>query len=144
MPLAAGMIIGLLPILIYISDFDVFIFNNLGYHITNTRWRQITNYSGPMSLSSKLLFALSITTRIENLLLAAGIFLGLWYRFKNNFRVVQSIKQLSAGSFLALSLFIVAVLIALVPTPSFRQYYALPLSFLYPIFIFSCISEDKK
>ena len=140
----AGIGIGLLPMFFFMSDIQSFIFNNLGYHIVNTQWRHITGFSGPMSLSSKLFYAREIYFNADNLILLLGILLGLGFSIWNPQTIRWSIKKIPIGAFLAFLLVLIAVPTALVPTPSFCQYFAMPVSFLFLLLLYSCASKSVE
>lgn len=127
-PFSIGLVIGLLPLIFYmLSDPAAVIYNNWGYHMVNARWRQATGYAMPMSLGSKVAFAYRMFSTADNLILALGILLGLAFALPR----AKGLAQLPAGAFLALILFLVGVPTALAPTPSFPQYYAVPVSFMF-------------
>lgn len=140
----SGLTIGLLPILFFMSDLESFSFNNLGFHNVNTRWRQITEFDGPMSLHAKLAFAHKQYFKSDNLILLLGIMLGAGLAIKNSPTVRQTIQQIHTGAFLAFFLVLTAALTALVPTPSWLHYYSIPISFLFILFVFSCLSDSEK
>ena len=141
-PFIAGLAIGLLPVFFYLlSDTESFIFNNLGYHNVNTQWRRITGYPGPMSLFPKILYAHRIFFLADNLILLFGILLGLGFSISRFQTIKQAIKQIPTGAFLALLLFLIAVPTALAPTPSFPQYFAMPVSFLFLLLVYACASK---
>lgn len=134
LPLLAGLWIGLLPIAGFIiRDPAVFIFNNWGYHTINTQWRFLTGYTGTMSLSSKLIFAGETFLKTDNLILLSGVTLGVAFSLLDFRRT----KKISMGLVLALFLFITGILTALAPTPSFSQYYTIPISFLFILLVYS-------
>ncbi len=144
-PFAAGISIGLLPILFYLlSDPVSFIFNNSGYHNVNTQWRQMTGFTGPMSLFSKMRYAHSIFFRAENLIIILGILFGFALSINSFQAIKQTIRQLPIGALLACLLFFIAVPTALAPTPSWPQYYAIPVSFLFLLLVYSCASNSLE
>jgi len=145
LPLVAGFIVGLLPVLFLLSDVEAFVFNNLGYHTLNTQWRRITEYTGTMSLTSKINYARLIFFQADNLLLLFTIILGPLLSV-NNRQMMQRIKGMrSTSAVLAFLLVLTAVATAIAPTPSFYQYFATPISFLFLLLIysFSAISSDR-
>ncbi len=130
----AGMVFGLLPLLIYWwSDPLAFEFNNLGYHTLNTQWRWMTGYTDRMSLSSKVYFAGETLLRLDNLILWLGVIFGGLASIVHPPRRMR----LSVGFALGLLLFMTGMASALAPTPSFPQYYALPISFLFVGLVYS-------
>ena len=64
-----GLIISLLPLLFFIRNWDIFLFNNLGYHSYNTTWRILTDYPGPITMFSKIKFFNHILLKPETFLL---------------------------------------------------------------------------
>jgi hypothetical protein len=143
---AIGVIVGLLPMLFFLSDFQSFYFNNLGFHFTNGYWFQTTGFSR-ISLLSKLSFLKDIFLQANNLILIIGILVavGLFFRsFRVNGQTVnrQTMKEMPKGALLAFLLFVIAVPTTLAPTPSFFEYYAMPISFLFLILIYSCVSKS--
>ena len=133
LPFLAGLLIGFLPMAGFIvQDPAVFMFNNLGYHTINTQWRILTGYTDNMSLSSKFVFAGETFLKADNLMLLFGILFGAGLTILH----FRQTKQFSAGGVLALFLFLSGLISALFPTPSFSQYYAVPISFLFILFIY--------
>lgn len=129
-----GLLIGLLPVMGFLlSDPTSFLFNNLGYHRLNTQWRFLTGYTDAMSLSSKFFFGVEIFLRPENLILFIAIGLGGVFTI----REAWMSKQVPYGLILGALLLITSLVMAVSPTPSFVQYYAQPVGFLYPLLVFS-------
>jgi hypothetical protein len=62
LPFTIGVIVGLLPMLFFLSDFQSFYFNNLGFHFINGYWSQINGFSH-ISLLSKLSYIMDIFSR---------------------------------------------------------------------------------
>lgn len=140
----AGLTVGLLPILFFISDFDSFSFNNLGFHNVNAHWRQITDFDGPMSLYAKLAFAHKQYFKSDTLILLLGIMLGAGLSIKSSQTMRQAIQQIHSGAFLTFFLVLITAITALIPTPSWPHYYSIPIGFLFILFIFSCVSDSEK
>lgn len=133
LPFVVGLGIGVLPAaILLIQDPELFVFNNWGYHRLNTQWRFQTGYTDTMTFSSKALFALEIFLKTENLFLLFGILFGGVLAIFNS----RQTTRLSAGALLAFLLFIAGLISALAPTPSFFQYYAVPISFLFILLIY--------
>lgn len=139
LPFITGLLVGLLPIFFYLSDIGTFIFNNYGYHIVNAQWRQDTGYTSGMSLFSKIIFARDIFFQTDNLILILGVLLGIVLFAKRNSRTIrQTIKEeLTKGTLLAFLLFLIAIPTAFAPTPSFPQYFVMPVSFLFLLLVYS-------
>lgn len=133
LPFMTGFLMGCLPLFGFLlSDPESFVFNNLGYHSLNSQWRFLTGYTDAMSWPSKLVFASEIFLKTDNLILLVGSILGAIVLFRNS----RTIKRFPVGVVLALLLWITALLTALAPTPSFYQYYALPVSFLFILLMY--------
>ena len=139
-----GIIIGLLPVLLFISDLESFIFNNLGFHNFNTQWRQITEFDGPMSLHSKLQYAYRHFFKSDNLILLLAISLGFGLSVKNFQSMRETYQQLPAGTTLTFFLVLIAIVTALIPTPTWSHYYSIPISFLFILLIFSFATDSGK
>jgi hypothetical protein len=147
LPFVAGLLLGALPMLLFIvADPESFFFNNLGYHFVNTQWRLATGYEGPMSLYSKLGYACELFFKLDTLLVLLGCMTGLGVLI--NYRVRHAcygFKKLPTGFWLALLLVLVAFPVAMAPTPSFFQYYVMPVSFLFIVFVYAiacCTSKN--
>jgi 4-amino-4-deoxy-L-arabinose transferase-like glycosyltransferase len=76
LPFALGLALGLLPIVLYLADFDRFLFNNLTYHAINTQWRLQTGHNEPMTLAAKLPDVRDLFLRFDTLLVLAASALG--------------------------------------------------------------------
>jgi hypothetical protein len=142
LPFVAGIAFGLLPMFYYMLDLDSFIFNNLGFHNVNTQWRQITGFTGRMSLFSKLAYAKEIFFRADNLILLLGILLGLSFSINSFNPLDRPINKYSTEAFLAFLLVLIAVPTALAPTPSFNQYFSMPVSFIFILLVYSCAPKS--
>jgi len=147
LPFVAGLVLGALPMLLFVvTDPESFFFNNLGYHFVNTKWRLDTGYEGPMSLYSKLGYACELLFKLDNLLVLLGCITGLGMLI--NYRVRHAcygFKKLPIGFWLALLLVLVAFPVAIAPTPSFFQYYVMPVSCLFIVFVYAiacCTSKN--
>ncbi len=128
----AGMLVALLPTLYYlVSDPKLFIFNNLGYHILNAQWRQVTGFEGPMSLSDKLAFAGYQFSRPDVLMVVVGLILiGFGLSRHRKPTAERPIVKLPGAIWLALMMIAVSVPTALASSPVWYQYFAMPVSFL--------------
>jgi hypothetical protein len=144
-PFVAGLAIGLVPtIVFFMLDPKLFVFNNLGYHQVNAQWRQITGYEGPMSLYSKLAYAHQLFFKPDNLIIILGIMLGLGFSINRIQRIRYAFKHISVGASLVLLLVLIAIPTALAPTPSFPQYFAMPVSFLLLLLIYAIASNSLE
>jgi hypothetical protein len=140
----SGVVIGCLPMLLFMSDIQAFVFNNLGYHGINTQWRQITGFAARMSLDSKLTYAREVFFDADNQILLLGILLGFGFIITYSATIKQAIKHISTGAILAFLLVVVAVPTALAPTPTFPQYFAVPISFSFLLLAFSGVSNSQE
>ena len=140
-PFAIGVFIGLLPLMFYyLAAPDSFVYNNWGYHMVNAQWRQMTGYAMPMSHISKLAYAGRMLFGFDNLLVISGVLLGFALSLRGN----KGAKQWSTGVVLAFLLLGAAVPTALAPTPSFPQYYAVPVSALFLLLVYSSAQPAVK
>lgn len=144
-PFVIGAYIGLLPVLLYvIQDPALFAFNNYGYHNINGRFWMLNDYTGPMSLSEKLQYLRYVFFNANNLLVTVGILLGAAFAVDALSDVKRIVRQRSGGAILALLLFLAAVLVAMIPTPSTLQYYAMPVSFLLVLLVYALPFETLQ
>jgi hypothetical protein len=139
----AGLTAGLLPVFLFMSDLDSFIFNNLKFHHANTEWRWMTDFEGPMSLYSKISFAHKQYFKSDNLILLFGIMctFGMAFRKPQSFK--QIFHQFPVSAYLAFFLVCITAITAVLPTPSWPHYYATPLSFLLILLIFSFSASSE-
>jgi hypothetical protein len=115
----AGLALGLVPLAAHLTaGLDVVAFNNVGYHVMQAQWR-IEHAVGPtLTLVTKLRLAASVvvhqpSTLCVLLALAAGLVVA---------RPLWRSPQVVAG----IGLVTMSIVAALVPTPVFPQYFALP------------------
>jgi hypothetical protein len=130
-PLTIGIVIGLLPVLYFmIRDYDAFMFNNLSFHMMNTRLFRIAGYPYNMTLSSKIQFAKTVFFQPENLILISCIVIAFVCSHFNGFfgNVKAVIHSARLELFLSCGLFATAIPIVIIPTPVWRQYFAVPVS----------------
>lgn len=126
----SGLIIGSLPMIYYfVTEPELFLMNNVGYHLMNSEWWKLSQM-GTISFYSKLSFTYQLFLRPENLVLGLGVLMGLssyrdWFCLKR-----QHMDWKKMSFILAFLLFVTATLTALLPTPIWSQYFAMPISFL--------------
>ncbi len=139
-----GFSVALAPIVNFLSDFDLFYFNNFGYHQLNTDWRYLNDYGGPMTLTEKLDYAAKTLNRFDNLILLTllSYFSYLIFSKSNNKR--REFRYWFLMGFNSLLLFIVAMATSVAPTPSFLQYYSMPIAFLFLFVIFLAVLVPRK
>ena len=140
-PFIVGITIGILPIFLFMSDIKLFTFNNLTYHSITAQWRQIIGYKRNASPLSKLDYARQIYFEADNLILLFGIILGLFLSIKKDKKIKQLIERQYPGQLLAFLLVFFTTVAALAPTPPFPQYFAMPVSFLFILLVFSLSSK---
>jgi hypothetical protein len=142
LPFTIGVLVGLLPMLFFLSDPQSFIFNNLTFHFVNGYWSQISGYSTIISLMSKLTYAKNLFFQPSTLLLIMGILVAVGLSIRS-FRINrQTVEEIPEGAVLAFLLFVVAVPTALAATPSWPAYYAMPISFLFLLLVYACVSKS--
>jgi hypothetical protein len=95
-----------------------------------------------MSLLSKIVYSHEIFFQADNLILLIGILLGIGFYIKNLQTIKQTIVRTPTGAFLAFLLFLIAVATALAPTPAVPEYFAMPISFLFLLLIYSYASKS--
>lgn len=134
--LSCGLIIGLIPVILSYTDFDVFYFNNYGYHALNTQWRELTNYTGYMNFADKLGFSIKTLNRFDNLLLIFSISTLIITRFIKSEKKAKTSKQDSLIGVTWSLLLISGFLSAIAPTPSFIQYYSMPIGIAFLLLLF--------
>lgn len=114
-----GLTLGLAPLAAHLlAGIDVVVFNNVGYHRMQAQWRIAHDWGPTLTLLSKLRLAGSLIVHEPPTLWAlAALVTGLaWTR-----QLPQSPQAV-----LGMGLIGTAVAAALVPTPVFPQYFALP------------------
>jgi len=122
-----GIIIALLPaLLMFALSGERFVWGNLGYHQLNELYRRQTGHTQMMALESKLAYLRDVLTEPGTLilLLLAAILLPA------NLRRMRIEPSRYAGFALAISLVPFAVVGALIPTPTWYQYYYAPVPLL--------------
>ncbi len=138
LPLVLGTASGFLPVLYYMaSNYSVFIFDNLGYHVTNTLWRTLSGYTGVMTLSAKMMAAREVFFSCDNLLIISGAILVLSFgMIKRRPESGPGLLELvPPGLFLSVLLAVVSLVTLFQPTPMFIRYFPMPMSFLLLVFI---------
>lgn len=126
-PWVLGLFIGIFPAVFFFAlDPGAFYFGNLQYHLSNTAYRRATGWPGPMNLVAKLGYTYRLWREPLPLLATAYSAAGaafLWFGREQ--------EKFSRVMFLAAWLMLVlALTAALLPTPSFDQYFALPVAFV--------------
>jgi len=133
LPVVAGLILGLLPALLILmkNGRDVFFFNNLGYHLANTAWREAQEYTSGMSLQAKIRYVWEMLGWPCNvcLLVALGFVLtNLATGLRK--RSIRLAEPLRTETLLSATLALLTTLVALQPRPLFAHYFAAPVPFI--------------
>ena len=140
LPFIGGLFMGLLPAACYLwNDSVSFVFNNVRYHNIHAHWRHLNGFTDTMTLFSKLTYARTVYFTADNLTIIMGILLGI----SITMNCLKDIRTISRKALFAGLLSLVGVLTALVPTPSNPQYYAMPMSFLLLMLIYSNASNTE-
>jgi hypothetical protein len=130
LPFMAGLLAGALPAIWYmLQDFELFAFNNLGYHRITGAWRDTVGSRAPMSCKEKLDYASSLFVRISYfmpIVLLVTTLVASLRRLPGNPR--WSRKTAVAGGLLCLVLFTFAA--AFFMRPLWEQYLAMPVPFM--------------
>lgn len=132
-PLAAGIMIGLLPVFYYLTnDVDIFIFNNFGYHKLNTLYREITGYTRSMSTITKIYYGMRISKLPSNIALLIGIFF-LFFTLSSEKKNIKSSMMhfIKTENLLLILLILFTTTASFTPTPLWLHYFALP----FPYFV---------
>lgn len=126
LPLIVGYIIGSLPVLYYVvRDFDVFWFNNIGFHFIDKQ--TLTGVDG-MSIFQKFQVGLRFLGQPTTLIISIGVlFLSLQViRFFKDVAIGFK-KHITIESVLLILLLMVAIPATFIGTPVHEHYIALPL-----------------
>lgn len=133
LPLVAGGVIGLLPVLRYaLRDWPNFAFNNLGFHLVNTAWRVQSGFQDTLGLkldTARDLLANPNYLAVE-LWLAVALLL-LWQARSQQTGRQQTGRRAwpAPGVLLGGLACVTALVTAFTPTPLFPQYFAMPVPF---------------
>jgi hypothetical protein len=139
-PAFAGVILGSSPMLVFLArtGFDIFWFDNLGYHFVNSAWRAAADYKLAMSFAAKVNYVRQLLAQPSNLALcltAAFLLLSSLVHLKDR---TVSFRQLARLELVfSLLLAISAIIVAFQPTPLWPMYFTMPLPFVV-ILIGSC------
>lgn len=149
LPVFAGLTVGLFPIFFLLkkATIDVFLFNNLGYHLTNSMWRTITGYTSGMTILSKMKFGWDIFAYPSNVSLFIAIsFLFFNFGAESKYRIVKLKQFFSMETLISILLILFTTVAVFQPTPLWPYYFAVPIPFI--IILISCgynsISNTKR
>ncbi|MDY6781328.1 MAG: phospholipid carrier-dependent glycosyltransferase [Cyanobacteriota bacterium] len=150
-PLLAGLFVGFIPVLYYFfKDLEAFWINNWEYHSLNTKWRELTGYRQTMSFNSKLEFGEKILGRSTNIILVNLIVFMIAIKSLDGLTIKKILSQKlkstepSPELILSSSLFAIAVVTTLLPTPLWTQYFAFPIPFAILVIICLYIQLNTK
>lgn len=133
LPLIAGGIIGLLPVLRYaLRDWTNFAFNNLGFHLVNAEWRMQNGFQDTLGLKLDTARDLLVNPNflVIELWLAVALLL-LWQtaRWQTGRQQTGWDRWPAPGVLLGGLTSVTALVTAFTPTPLFPQYFAMPVPF---------------
>lgn len=102
---------------------DTFYFNNLGYHLLNTRWRHLQGQTEGMTLAGKLTTAAWFESQSGALALSCALVIAVvaWLRARR--------PKLQSTTLLLAALTVVGLATAVTPTPMYVQYWAMHIPF---------------
>jgi hypothetical protein len=136
-PLAAGALVALAPILIMLArNWRVMAFDLVGYHLTNSRWRML--YPDPTPIPTRPIRVWRVASLPTNAtLILLLVFFGL--QLRRRLRTPDS-------AWLFLSLTVACGLASLVPKPSWEHYFILPIPFaaLLVAFLYARLEPEQK
>lgn len=121
-PFGIGLLVALLPALLIAQHvgWDVFAFNNVGYHQLNAAWRALNEPARGTGAMGKLLYTLEYAVKGSGVLLLAGVAM-MAFRTRAEPRPAAPSGDALIVTLLAL---VAAVVAAVVPTPMQRDYLA--------------------
>ena len=147
-PLAAGVVIGLLPVCYYVvRNFNQFYFNNLGYHLLNALWREQNGFTDTMTWASKLDTARDLLANPDYLLVVMWLGLALAVFAGQHGRTAwRRLTAIPLGVFLSGALVIVAMVTAFTPKPLFPQYFAMPVPYLltWMAALYATVADQRR
>jgi hypothetical protein len=128
LPLLAGMATALIPtIYLFVDNPKRFIFNNLGYHLANTTWRELTGFDQAMNVTEKIVFGITEILSKPGLLL---ILILLAYLTLLATKTRQSLfKIFDRERALIIALILCSIFAIFIPTPIFSQYFTIVIPF---------------
>ena len=133
LPAIGGLALSLLPALVIMvrAGLDTFLFNNLGYHIANTAWREAQEYASGMSLQAKIRFVWEMLGWPGNVSLLV-VFLFVLTNMATGLRKRRMELELllRTETLLAAILALLTAVVALQPRPLFTHYFAAPVPFI--------------
>lgn len=119
---AAGAVLGALPLAYYaVQDPTAFYFGNLDYHLANADFREANRYGLPLSFQQRLKFMLSAWRKPSLILLTVYCMVALAALRPRN--IPTSGRRFL---YVAIALTVLACIAALLPSPAYLQYFAMP------------------
>ncbi len=139
-PLIVGMAIGILPVTYYLlRDPELFIFDNIGFHVLKLKCDDLLDQAKVVSPFYKFVYARDVFFRFDNLIPV----LGTTFSFMSALLDLRSrttkefLSRIPPALVLSLLLLIVTAITTLKMTPLYIQYFAMPISFSILLFISS-------
>ena len=151
-PLLFGFTMGLLPALYYfISDPQIFLFNNIGFHKLNYEWHLENNLltvASTTSLLPKIRYLIQVAGWQTSMPLLIAVPIAIVFVAYNHksltriFTLVYSNVQL----FLIVSVLLVSILSVMIPSPLWQHHLAYPFPFIVLLVftLYNYISLDHK
>jgi 4-amino-4-deoxy-L-arabinose transferase-like glycosyltransferase len=135
LPLAGGTVAGAMPLLYYAArDWERFAFNNLGYHLLNTTWREQSGFA-PMTWGALLGTARDILANPSYLLPVVCLALAAVTLCTQEGCSLRRLRLPAADITLSALLVAVSIVTAFTPQPLFPQYFAMPAPFLLTLLL---------
>ena len=130
LPLAGGAAAGAIPLFYYAArGWDRFAFNNLGYHLLNTTWREQNGFA-PMTWAALLDTARDLLANPSYLLPVVWLALAAVTWAGQAHAAPRRLNAGTPGVLLSTLLLAAALVTAFTPRPLFPQYFAMPAPFL--------------
>ncbi len=114
----------------YFRNPEGFVFGNLGYHLLNTKWRELTGFKTGMTLANKIQFLTDTLGAVPFFCILLFCILAASRLYKGSLEIKDWLKS-EKGKFLLLSLclFTLALVASFTPTPLWNSYFLAPLPF---------------
>ncbi len=145
-PMTLGLLLGSIPVLYYLlRDPELFWFNNVQFHWLSSEWRELFGYERAMDPASKAAWILDEVLLRASSLALLGVGLGAlgaacWRpRHRDDARdepEARSFRSFALG--VGTLLFVASAAAACFPTPSWPQYFAMPVP--YAILVIAALS----
>jgi hypothetical protein len=130
-PFLGGIVLGVLPVALYIArDAKTFLFNNIGYHMTNASWAKITGYAGTFTFQSKMQYGNAVFETLPYVGIGVLLAFLLLCIFGDLRARRQDPHRMTIEFILPLMLSAIAVAASFIPSPLWQQYFATPVPFI--------------